>query len=81
MPDVTWTTKEAVTRAYYELAALIPRPDDPQLEDMTAVTQANNPADAVCLLQAYNWLRIALGKDVAPDPPRPRRRGDDDGAD
>lgn len=55
--------RKAVERAYIELAALVPCPDDAQLSDMTLVTHNNNPADAVCLLQAYNWLRIALGKD------------------
>lgn len=60
----------AVEQAYLELAALFPRPSDPQLADMTVVTQKNNPADAVCLLQAYFWLRIALGKETHTTPPK-----------
>lgn len=52
----------AVERAYIELAALFPVPSDPQLTDATKITQADNPADAVCILSAYTWLRIALEK-------------------
>lgn len=54
---------ELVEKAYLELAALIPRPSDPQLADFSVVTQADNPADAVCLLEAYTYLRRALGKE------------------
>ena len=56
--------RRLIESAYIELAALIPRPDDPQLADFTVVTRNDNQADAVCLLQAYNYLRLALGKGV-----------------
>ena len=53
----------AVEKAYLELAALIPTPSDAQLDDFVCITRNDNPADAVCLLAAYNWLRVALRKD------------------
>jgi len=48
--------RTALHRAHIELAALIPRPSEPSIEDWPV----DNPADAECLQSAYEAILSAI---------------------
>lgn len=57
---------ELVQEANYELAALFPMPDNPTFEDAFVVCGNKNPADARCVLNAYEAIHQAASLPAQP---------------
>ena len=55
------TLTKAVEVARYELAALFGNPKEPTLDDAKRICEAENEADALCILNAYEALRGEIG--------------------